>query len=93
MERRMAGVQQPVEVACAPVRDQVDPDVQCRSDCANGMQGQQLEMSSLEAADGRRRHAGQRRDIALTQPSTDSHRASDGPEPKVVHTPSLPAAA
>ena len=69
MERRVAGVEQSIEIARTPPGDEIDPHVEDGRDVPNDSKRKCVEVASFDARDGRGRNADPCRKVALA-PST-----------------------
>jgi hypothetical protein len=69
------GIEEPVEIARAPPRDQVDPDVEGGRDSSHNLEGEGVDVPSLDARDRRRGDAGRLSEVGL--PATAAY--SNGP--------------
>jgi hypothetical protein len=67
----MASVQHPIEVAAAPSRHEVDPDIQGSGDLPDGIEAERGEMPALEPRDRRLRNAGHAGQIGLAEAASD----------------------
>jgi len=85
VKTRMSVIEQTVEVACPPARDDIEPDVEGRGVTSRGIEAQRPEMASLDPRYGRLRDAGQPGDVGLAQATTDPDLAEGGAESLVVH--------
>ena len=85
----MARVQEPIEIAPAPARDQVEPDLEDGRDMPKRRERERLDVATLDARDGRWRDATARREIALPPAESDADAPDGRSKPQVIHAPSL----
>jgi hypothetical protein len=86
VQRGVARVQQPVEVAGSPESADLDTDVENAGDLANDAEGYPIEVSALDERNERTGHLGPVGDVLLAPSASDPDSPKGGPDPSVVHT-------
>jgi hypothetical protein len=89
VESRMPGVEQAVEVARSPARDQVDADVKNGADASSRREAQIVEVTPFGPRDRGPRDGGKPTQILLPQASPDPELSEHGPDPLIIHRRSL----
>jgi hypothetical protein len=90
VQRGVPGIEEPVEIARAPPRDQVDPDVEGGRDSSHNLEGEGVDVPSLDARDRRRGDAGRLSEVGLPPTAAYSNGPHGGAEALIVHTCSVP---
>ena len=85
MQRGVPGIQEPVEIARAPARDQVDPDVEGGRDSPHDLEGESVHVPSLDPRDGRRGDACRSSKVGLAPMAANSDGANGGAQALIVH--------
>ena len=89
VHRRVARVEEAVEVAAAPAGDQVDADVERRGDPSEDPERATIEVSALEERHFRARNRRSLRDVLLPPTAADPHRAECSADTLVFHVVTL----
>ena len=81
----MAGVQQPVEVAAAPARNEIQAHVQHGSDLPERFDRERVEVSAFSSRDARTRHARGVGHVRLPQAAPDANGAHGRADALIAH--------
>lgn len=81
----MSGVQQPVEIARPPAGEELEADLERRTDGSERVRRNRAEMAALDPGDGRLRDPREPRQVALAKMPSPSHRSDREPNALVVH--------
>ena len=83
---RVPGVEQPVELAAAPSRHQLDPDVDGFRNSPDRGERHLIEPAALDPGDRRSRDPGNAGQVRLPQPATNPDRPDRSAEPEIIHS-------
>ena len=85
MQRGVPGIEHPVEIATAPSRQEIDPNLEFLGDPQNDGQAEAAQMAAFDARDHRLRDPGRDGDVDLAPPLANPHRAKDRSQSSDVH--------